>query len=322
MDIRLEWLRAFRAIMHAGTVTGAASIVLRTQPQVSRMIAMLETSLGFQLFKREGRRLIPSEEGLLFYRHIEPLLSAMEGLKDIASDIKERRGMRLVVAAEPFLLHSLVPTAVEAMHRESEVSFAIDLCVRELGLWVSRSNVDLAVVALPFTQSDMNPIPFAEAKLVASLPEHHPLVIKEIVDISDLAREPFIALRPTTLLRSQIDLALMHEGGVFRPIIETGSGVIACSMVAHGAGVTISDPIVARSFMGQGVVVRPLSTPLKLTYGFLVEPTSSTNPMIQKMAIHIVETVKQLGGGFVSTDPFLANRGFPFQSCQTNKARP
>lgn len=44
MDIRLEWLRAFRAIMQAGTVTSAANIVLRTQPQISRMIAGLEAS--------------------------------------------------------------------------------------------------------------------------------------------------------------------------------------------------------------------------------------------------------------------------------------
>ena len=322
MDIRLEWLRAFRAIMQAGTVTSAANIVLRTQPQISRMIAGLEASLGFHLFTREGRRLIPTEDGLRFYGHIEPLLINFEGLKDIALDIKERRGKPLVVAAEPFLLHSLVPAAVDAMRRDSEVSFAIDLCVRELGLWMSRSNVDLAVVALPFTQSDMDRIAFAEAELVASLPEGHPLAEREVVDIVDLAGEPFIALRPTTLLRSQIDLALMREGGVFRPVIEAGSGVTACSMVARGAGVSISDPVVARSFVGQGVVVRPLSTPLKLTYGFLVDPGNTANPLIRKMAVHVIEAVEELGGEFVTTAPFLANRAFPFLPGQADKTRP
>lgn len=322
MDIRLEWLRAFRAIMQAGTVTSAANIVLRTQPQISRMIAGLEASLGFQLFTREGRRLIPTEDGLRFYGHIEPLLINFEGLKDIAQGIKERRGKPLVVAAEPFLLHSLIPEAVDAMHRVTEVGFAIDLCVRELGLWMSRSNVDLAVVALPFTQSDMERVAFAEAELVASLPEDHPLADREVVDIVDLAGEPFVALRPNTLLRSQIDLALMRQGGAFRPVMETGSGVTACSMVARGVGVSISDPIVARSFVGHGVVMRPLSSPMKLTYGFLVEPASTINPLIRKMAMCVIEAVEELGGDFVTTAPFLESRAFPFLAGTAGKGRP
>ncbi|SMH29650.1 LysR substrate-binding domain-containing protein [Mesorhizobium australicum] len=321
MDIRLEWLRAFRAIMQAGTVTSAANIVLRTQPQISRMIAGLEASLGFQLFTREGRRLIPTEDGLRFYEHIEPLLMNFEGLKGIAEDIKGRRGKPLIIAAEPFLLHSLVPTAVETMRGRADVKFAIDICVRELGLWMSRSNVDLAVVALPFTQSDMERIAFAEAELVASLPAGHPLAEREIVDITDLAAEPFIALRPSTLLRSQIDLALMRSGGVFRPVVETGSGVTACSLVARGLGVSISDPVVARSFANEGVVVRRLSTPLKLTYGFLVDSGAGANPQVRDMIGCLIDAVQQLGGDFVTVEPYGDVRSLPVFSSQPGRSK-
>lgn len=321
MDIRLEWLRAFRAIMQAGTVTGAAHIVLRTQPQISRMIAGLELALGFQLFAREGRRLIPTEDGLRFYGHIEPLLINFEGLKGIAVDIKEHRGKPLLVAAEPFLLHSLVPSAVDAMRGQADVKFAIDICVRELGLWMSRSNVDLAVVALPFTQTDMERIPFAEAELVASLPAGHPLAEREVVDIADLAAEPFIALRPSTLLRSQIDLALMRSGGAFRPIIETGSGVTACALVARGLGVSISDPIVARSFAQEGVVARRLSVPLKLTYGFLVDPAAGANRQVGQMAGFVIDALQEIGGAFVSTEPFGGARSHPIFASRPVRSR-
>lgn len=180
MEIRLEWLKAFRAIMQTGTVTGATTIIFRTQPQVSRMIAGLEASLGFHLFKREGRRLIPTAEGLRFYTHIEPLLANFDRLNSIAEDIKEKRGKPLVVAAESFSLHCLVPEAVDTMYRASGTQFAIDLCVREMGLWVSRSNVDLAVVALPFTQTDLEQFSFAQAELVATLPANHPLAGKRL----------------------------------------------------------------------------------------------------------------------------------------------
>ncbi len=143
-----------------------------------------------------------------------------------------------------------------------------------------------------------------------------------VVDIVDLAGEPFVALRPNTLLRSQIDLALMRQGGAFRPVMETGSGVTACSMVARGVGVSISDPIVARSFVGHGVVMRPLSSPMKLTYGFLVEPASTINPLIRKMAMCVIEAVEELGGDFVTTAPFLESRAFPFLAGTAGKGRP
>jgi DNA-binding transcriptional LysR family regulator len=314
IDIRMEWLRALRAIMKAGTVTNAATIVLRSQPQISRMIASLECSLGFQLFTREGRRLIPTEEGLRFYEYIEPLLVNFEGLRSVADDIRERRGKPLIVSAEPFLLHALVPRAIATMRRQSEVKFAVDIGLRELGLWLSRSNVDLAIVALPFTQTDMERIPFAEAQLVASLPAAHPFAAREVIDIADLAREPFIALRPSTLLRSQIDQALMRSGNVFRPVIETGSGVTACALVARGLGVSISDPIVALSFASEGVVVRPLSVSLKLTYGFLVDPVAGADRQVAQMIGHVIDALKDLGGEYVIAEPYGEVRTLPIFS--------
>lgn len=317
----MEWLRAFCAIMKAGTVTNAATIVLRSQPQISRMVASLEASLGFHLFVREGRRLVPTEEGLRFYEYVEPLLVNFEGLRGIAEDIRERRGKPLIVAAEPFLLHALVPKAIETMRRQSEVKFAVDICLRELGLWMSRSNVDLAVVALPFSQTDMERIPFAEAQLVASLPASHPFADREIIDIADLANEPFIALRPSTLLRSQIDQALMRSGRVFRPVIETGSGVTACSLVARGLGVSISDPIVALSFAGEGLVVRRLSVSLKLTYGFLVDPVAGAGRQVAQMIGCVMDAMKDLGGDFVIAEPYGEVRTLPIFSSRTMQAR-
>lgn len=302
MDIRLDWLRAFRAIMQTGTVTGAADFVLRTQPQVSRQLAQLEASLGFQLFTREGRRLLPTENGLRFFAHIEPILMNFEGLSGVAEDIKTKRGKPLVIAAEPFLLHSLVPNVVETMQKRTGAKFAIDMCVREIGLWMSRSNVDLALVALPFTHSDLDRIVFAEAELVASLPAGHPLAEREIVDLKDLASEPFIALRSTTLLRSQIDMAVMRSGGVVRPIIEAQSGATACSLVARGLGVSISDPIVASSFEDRGVVVRKLSTQLKLTYGLMIDSSTGANPYLCEMVGCIIDLTRQLGRGFVTVE--------------------
>lgn len=106
---------------------------------------------------------------------------------------------------------------------------------------MSRGNADLGVVALPFSQTDMSAIPFAEAEVVAALPARHPLAGRRTVGFSALAGERFIALRPSTLLRAQIDVAAASAGVSINPVIETSSGVAACELVARGLGVMLSD---------------------------------------------------------------------------------
>jgi DNA-binding transcriptional LysR family regulator len=300
--MRLDWLRAFRAVMQTGTVTGAAAVMLRSQPQVSRMISSLEGSLELRLFSRDGRRLIPTEEGLQFFQYIEPLLFGLDGARNVAEDIKHKRGRPLVITAEPFLLHALLPEAIQGLSEKWDLKYAVDICVRGLGLWMSRSNADLAVVALPFSQTDMDRLIFAEAEVVLVLPPGHALAARKIVDIPDLRDERFVALRPSTLLRAQIDIAAAQAGVSINPVLEAASGAAACEFVARGLGVTLADPIVAASFRSAGVSVKRMSTNLRLTYGYLIPKGSESIGQISRVMYAVADAAARLGGEYVMVD--------------------
>ena len=58
-------LRAFVAVVEAGTVTAASAAIGRTQPQVSRLVSGLEEAVGFALFVRENRRLLLTQRETL-----------------------------------------------------------------------------------------------------------------------------------------------------------------------------------------------------------------------------------------------------------------
>jgi DNA-binding transcriptional LysR family regulator len=66
-DLDLALLRAFTAVVDAGSVTGAARILNRTQAAVSLQIKRLEEALGQTLFERHHKRLVlaPAGEELL-----------------------------------------------------------------------------------------------------------------------------------------------------------------------------------------------------------------------------------------------------------------
>ena len=78
VQINLKHIEAFRSVMLAGSVVGAAKLLNVTQPGVSRTIGLLELRLGFALFVRHGRKLIPTPEAEALFKEIEPLYSGVE----------------------------------------------------------------------------------------------------------------------------------------------------------------------------------------------------------------------------------------------------
>ena len=81
--VNLEWYRTFKAIYKAGTLTGAAEALFISQPGVSLHLTSLENYVGYKLFERTGRRMIPTERGKVFYNFIiEPLTKLEEAEKN------------------------------------------------------------------------------------------------------------------------------------------------------------------------------------------------------------------------------------------------
>ena len=60
--MNVRQLEIFRTVVAFGGVANAATNLGISQPAISRMIKHTEEKLGFQLFKRMGRRLYPTDE--------------------------------------------------------------------------------------------------------------------------------------------------------------------------------------------------------------------------------------------------------------------
>ncbi len=76
--MNFKGLEALRAFMEGGSLNQAAERLHRTQPQVSRLLAALEDELGFPLFSRNKRRLVPTPEAREFYAQIEHALYCLD----------------------------------------------------------------------------------------------------------------------------------------------------------------------------------------------------------------------------------------------------
>ncbi|RDC56980.1 LysR family transcriptional regulator [Pedobacter chinensis] len=76
--VNLEWYRSFKAIYKTGTLTGAAENLFISQPGVSLHLSSLESYVGYKLFERTGRKMIPTEKGKVLYNFIVEPLAKLE----------------------------------------------------------------------------------------------------------------------------------------------------------------------------------------------------------------------------------------------------
>ncbi|MBA5791500.1 LysR family transcriptional regulator [Flavobacterium sp. xlx-214] len=73
--LNLEWLRTFKSVYETQSFTVAARNLFISQPGVSLHISSLEAYVGYALFDRVGKKLVPTEKAQILYNFtVEPLL--------------------------------------------------------------------------------------------------------------------------------------------------------------------------------------------------------------------------------------------------------
>lgn len=109
MELRV--LQYFLAVAREQSISGAAESLYLSQPTLSRQLKELEKQLGKQLFIRGNRRIVLTEEGMIFRKRAEEIMELVKKAEDeislsddmIAGDITigagETDGMRILIKA-------------------------------------------------------------------------------------------------------------------------------------------------------------------------------------------------------------------------------
>jgi DNA-binding transcriptional LysR family regulator len=250
MHLNLKALHALRALVGEGTVSAAARRLHRTQPAVSRLLAQLEAEVGFALFRREGRRLTVTAEGLAFYRETERAFAALDDIEAAADDIRMRRAAPLRILAQSHIVHGLLPAVLaDFSRRRPAFRFSVEVRSREyISHWIADRQFDVGFAPEPVDHPKVRTAPLFTAPVCVFMPARHALARKARIRIDDLAREPIIATHIGAPMRTRLD-ALFAERGVTPDIRgESATALANCLAVAHGAGVTVADLFLAQLF--------------------------------------------------------------------------
>lgn len=275
MALAVQGLRAFRAVMEVGSTGAAADRMGRTQPQLSRLISQLEAEIGFPLFDRERRRLVPTARAHRFYQDVLRALDGLDSIKQIGEELRLEADAQLRVIAPPYASYTVLPEAL-ARYRQTYPNgqFSLELVTRSsMGRWLSFHQFDIGIASLPFDAPSISSIPLAQVQTVVVMPVGHPLAERRRITVRDFEHYPFVALNTFTLLRRQLDRVLDDAGVKLRLAGETDTGLSACQLVAEGVGITVVDRLWVDAMPPGKVEYRHWDPGVKSSFG-LIHPSS------------------------------------------------
>ncbi|WP_143310918.1 LysR family transcriptional regulator [Chitinophaga vietnamensis] len=82
MLLNFEWFRTFKTIYETGSLTATAQQLYISQPGVSLHLNSLEAYVGYKLFDRSARRMVPTERAKVFYNYILDAVNKLEAAEE------------------------------------------------------------------------------------------------------------------------------------------------------------------------------------------------------------------------------------------------
>lgn len=281
--IRLRALRIFSAIVRLGSVTAAARQHDLSQPAASRLLAQLESDVGFELFHRDRGRLILTADGLLLHQEVERALDNVERVQSLARDISSFRVGHLRLVAPPSFLEAILPDLITRfLAQYPQVHLSIDSHGVEVAkAMIASRAVDAGFVKLPHNRADLHAETVLESETACVLHHSHPLAGLGTIDAGDLRGVPLILLGQGQRFRGQVEGALAEAGVVPRVKVETHTVASACALAARGVGVAIVNKTLAAAYVRDGTVLRRFTPSIRHEYAFATSAGSERNRLAE-----------------------------------------
>ncbi|MEL6690370.1 MAG: LysR family transcriptional regulator [Pseudomonadota bacterium] len=293
MQLDPRHLSILAAIVDAGGVSEAATRIGKSQPSLSRSLALLEARLGTPLFEKGKRPLRPTELGLALADEGRAIAQATEAAARTARNHTSGHAGTIRVGGTPVFMDGVISPMIAAFQAEFP-GLRVDQSygyVGELTDQLERDQIDLAICpVLPkevpeaFVFQELLP-----GRNVIACGAGHPLARKSSLRLDDIAPFPWIAppsnsplfrdLRQTLNEIGITDMRISFSGGSLTSILNVLAASEALSILPYSV------------VFSQRATGQLHALPIKITHperqlGLLVR-RSDTRPATRRLSSHL-----------------------------------
>ncbi|MGH1332094.1 MAG: LysR family transcriptional regulator [Paracoccaceae bacterium] len=259
-ELTLRQIEVIRAVMLRGTISGAAEHLGVSAPGISRLIKHTEESLGLRLFERRAGLFIPSVEAGAVFDQIREVYKGVENLQVALGSLQKGEDVRLAFASAPSIAQFIAARAVRSMrHRYPDLFIDLNILKIEETLdYLLLERGEFVIMSSPVQNPGVVSEKIAQGKIVAILPEQHPLARQSAISVRDLASEPLIGVEPTDPYGETIARPFVEAGITPHYAMRGRFAQTVVSLVRHGLGVALIDEFSVAEVYMPGLVRRPL----------------------------------------------------------------
>ena len=266
-DITLRQVEVIRAVMLRGTINGAAEHLGVSAPGISRLIRHTEDTLGIRLFERRGGLFVPSIEAGAVFDQIREVYKGVENLQQALGSLQKGQDVRLSFASAPSVAQFIAARAIRNVRRAYPDLF-IDvniLKIEETLDYLLLERGEFVIMSSYVDNPGVDSTPLAEGRLVAILPEGHPLAAQREVAVADLLDQPLIGVDPDDPYGAIMAQPFRDAGVEPRYVMRGRFAQTVVSLVRHGLGVALIDEFSVAEVYMPGLVRRPLAQVAPIT---------------------------------------------------------
>lgn len=295
MQINLNHLRIFYYAAREKNLTKAAESLFVTQPAVTMQIKALEQHLEVPLFRKRGKFLELTDEGIVLFKYAEKIFGVVDEMEHSLKGFATLAHGSLIIGTTRSFARYLMPGLL-SRYQEKFPGIKVSLEVgssSEIAEGVAVFKYDLALVGRIPLPAKVKAIPFKPEEFCVVASPYHPLAKKGAVSWQELEKEPIIIREPGSGSRHFM-LSLLASHGV-KPsvLLEAGSVEFIKEYVIQSRGISfLYKPEIEREAeMG-------LLKPLKLGDGplyietIIVVPDGVTLSPPSKAFLELVDKLK------------------------------
>jgi DNA-binding transcriptional LysR family regulator len=283
MSLSPRQIEVFRMVMLLGSAQRAAQALHVSQPAVTQLLAQLEARAGLMLFDRRKGRLLPTPEAHALMSEVERVYVGLDAVQRKIELLKSHEDAVLRVGALHAMGASVAPWAVAAFQRlyprtRCLLSVASSVSLRQDLL---QGAVDFAFMGDEIDTSGLTGSTFYEMDAVCAVPATHPLAARHQLTPEDLRDAPLVGLSASDPAQARLEALLGRHGVSPRFVVETPYSATQCALVLAGAGLAVTNPLVAREYVALGLRGVPLVPSVKFRAVLAFHPARSPSRPMQ-----------------------------------------
>ena len=195
MDMNLQKYLSFVKTVEYGSFTKAAEILNYTQSGISRMIADLEKEWGVTLLERSKYGVKPTSDGMKLLPYAQNLCVDFDKLKMQVDELNGLQSGLIRIGTFSSVATHWLPNIIKEFQKDyPNIDYELLLGdYTEIEEWIHTGRMDCGFLRMP-THYDFETILLEQDKLMAIIPEDHPLANCDKFPVTALCDQPFMLL--------------------------------------------------------------------------------------------------------------------------------